>query len=52
MSLAGSLSRVVNALPDDEREATRAAILENVSTYRNGDGSYSTPASSWGVCTR
>jgi SAM-dependent methyltransferase len=52
VSLAGSLARVVSALPDDEREATRAAILENVSTYRNNDGSYSTPASTWGVFTR
>ena len=52
VSLAGSLARVVNAMPDDERKATRAAILENVSTYRNNDGSYSTPASTWGVFTR
>ena len=52
LSLAGSIARAVSALPDDEREATRAAILENLSTYRNDDGSYSTPASSWGVLTR
>jgi hypothetical protein len=52
VSLAVSLARVVNAMPDDERKATRAAILENVSTYRNNDGSYTTPASSWGVVTR
>jgi ubiquinone/menaquinone biosynthesis C-methylase UbiE len=52
VSLAGPLARVVNALPDDEREATRAAILENVSTYRDGDGAYTVPASSWGVLTR
>jgi ubiquinone/menaquinone biosynthesis C-methylase UbiE len=44
VSLAGPLARAVNALPDDEREATRAAILEN--------GSYTVPASSWGVLTR
>jgi SAM-dependent methyltransferase len=52
VSLAGPLARAVNALPDDEREATRAAILENVSTFRADDGSYTVPASSWGVQTR
>jgi ubiquinone/menaquinone biosynthesis C-methylase UbiE len=52
VSLAGPLARVVNALPDDEREATRAAILENVATYRNDHGAYAVPASSWGVLTR
>ena len=52
VSLAGPLARAVKALPDDEREATRAAILENVASFRNDDGSYSAPASSWGVVTR
>jgi SAM-dependent methyltransferase len=52
VSLAGPLARVVNALPDDEREATRAAILENVSTYRTEDGAYDVPAASWGILTR
>jgi ubiquinone/menaquinone biosynthesis C-methylase UbiE len=52
LGLAGSIARTVSGLPDDERAATRAAILENLSTYRNDDGSYSTPASSWGVLTR
>jgi ubiquinone/menaquinone biosynthesis C-methylase UbiE len=47
--LAGPLARVVNALPDDERDATRATILGNVAPYRDEDGSYSAPASSWGV---
>jgi ubiquinone/menaquinone biosynthesis C-methylase UbiE len=52
VSLAGPLARVVNALPEDEQAATRAAILENVSTFRADDGSYTVPASSWGVLTR
>jgi SAM-dependent methyltransferase len=52
VSLAGPLARVVNALPDEERAATRAAILENVATFRADDGSYTVPASSWGVMTR
>jgi len=50
--LAGPLARVVNALPDEERQATREAILENVESYRNDDGSYNAPAASWGVFTR
>jgi hypothetical protein len=50
--LAGPLARVIGELSDDEREATREAIRENVSTYRDEDGSYSAPAASWGVLTR
>jgi ubiquinone/menaquinone biosynthesis C-methylase UbiE len=52
VSLAGPLARAVKALPDDEREATRAAILENVGSFRGDDGSYTVPASSWGVLAR
>jgi ubiquinone/menaquinone biosynthesis C-methylase UbiE len=50
--LAGPLARVINALPDDERQATRAHVLENVAPYRNEDGSYSAPAATWGVQVR
>jgi SAM-dependent methyltransferase len=52
VSLAGSVARAVGALPDDERAATRAAVLENVASYRNDDGSYSAPASAWGIVAR
>ncbi|MBD0283219.1 MAG: class I SAM-dependent methyltransferase [Thermoleophilaceae bacterium] len=50
--LSSRLARVVMALPDDEREATRAAILENFAPYRDEDGSYSTPAATWAVVAR
>jgi hypothetical protein len=43
---------VVRALPDAERQATRTAIEQNVEPYRNQDGSYSTPAVTWGVFAR
>jgi SAM-dependent methyltransferase len=46
--LAGPLARVVNALPDGERQATHDAVLEKVEQYRNADGSYSCPAVTWG----
>jgi SAM-dependent methyltransferase len=46
------LARVVNALPDDERQATRAAVISNMASYRNDDGSYSAPAAAWGVLAR
>ena len=52
MRLAGPLARVVNALPDDERQATRAAIMESLAPYRNEDGSYSAPGATWGVAVR
>jgi ubiquinone/menaquinone biosynthesis C-methylase UbiE len=50
--LAGPLARVVNGLPEDERQATREAIMENVEPYRDADGSYTAPAATWGVLTR
>jgi SAM-dependent methyltransferase len=50
--LAGPLARAVNALPDDERQATREAIMQNVAPYRNEDGSYTAPAATWGVLVR
>jgi SAM-dependent methyltransferase len=50
--LAGPLARVIKALPEDERRATREAIVENVASYRNDDGSYTTPAATWGVLAR
>jgi ubiquinone/menaquinone biosynthesis C-methylase UbiE len=50
--LAGPLARLIKALPDDERQATREAILESVAPYQNADGSYTAPAASWGVLAR
>jgi len=49
---AGALSRAVKVMPDDEREATREAIMQNVAPYRNEDGSYTAPAATWGVLAR
>ena len=50
--LTGVLAQTINALPDDARQATRAAIKEKVAPYRNEDGSYSMAGSTWGVLTR
>jgi SAM-dependent methyltransferase len=50
--LAGPFARAVLALPDDEQQATRAAIMENVAPYRNEDGSYTAPAATLGVFAR
>jgi ubiquinone/menaquinone biosynthesis C-methylase UbiE len=50
--LAGPLARAVSALPDDERQATRAAMMENVAPYRDAEGSYTAPAATWGVLVR
>jgi ubiquinone/menaquinone biosynthesis C-methylase UbiE len=52
LRLTGPLARVLRALPDDERQATRAAIMENLSPYRQEDGSYSAPGATWGVLAR
>jgi SAM-dependent methyltransferase len=49
LSPAGQL---LAALPDDEREATRAAVMENMAPYRGEDGSYTAPAATWVVLAR
>lgn len=50
--MAGPLARAVKALPDEERQATREAIIENVGQFRREDGSYTAPAATWGVLAR
>ena len=52
ISLAGPLARAVLALPEDEREASRQAIVDNMERLRNEDGSYTAPAATWGVLVR
>jgi SAM-dependent methyltransferase len=50
--LAGPLARAVNALPDDERRATRDAIQAGLEPYRGDGGAYVVPAAAWGVHAR
>jgi SAM-dependent methyltransferase len=50
--ISGSLSRAIQALPEDERQATRKAMEDNVASFRNDDGTYNAPASAWGVLAR
>jgi hypothetical protein len=50
--LAGPLGRAVNALDDEERQATRDAIREGTEQYRQDDGGYVVPAACWGVVAR
>jgi ubiquinone/menaquinone biosynthesis C-methylase UbiE len=52
LRITGPLSRVITALPDDEREATRKAMEENVAQFLDEDGTYRAPGASWGVLTR
>src|SRR5262249_7153442 len=47
--LAGPLARAVRTLPDDERQATREAVKEELAPFHNDDGSYAAPAATWGV---
>ena len=46
--LAGPLAKVINALPEDERAETRAAIDESLEQFRDGD-ELTVPAACWGV---
>jgi SAM-dependent methyltransferase len=50
--LAGPLARAISELSEEEREATRAAIVDSVAPYRKEDGSYIAPAATWGVVAR
>jgi SAM-dependent methyltransferase len=50
--MTGPLARAIEALGEDERQATRTAMEENVASFRNEDGTYSAPAAAWGVLTR
>ena len=52
VSLAGGMARAVRELPDDELADTREAIVESIASFRADDGSYTVPASSWGVVAR
>jgi len=52
VSLAGPLAQAIEALDQEEREATKAAIVEAVADFKAEDGSYATPAVSWGVLAR
>ena len=52
IKIAGPIARVINSLPDDERQATRDAIEEAVAPFRAEDGSYSTPALCLGAVAR
>ena len=49
--LAGPLARVINGLPEDERDATRVAVEESLAEYREGD-ELVVPAACWGVVAR
>jgi SAM-dependent methyltransferase len=46
--LAGPLARVINGLPEEEREETRAAIEERMAGYRQ-NGELVVPGACWGV---
>lgn len=49
--LAGPIARVLNELPQQERQDTRAAIEESLAQYRQ-DGELLVPAACWGVVAR
>jgi SAM-dependent methyltransferase len=50
--ITGVLAQTINALPEDDRQATRAAIMHNVAPFRDSAGSYTIPGSAWGVLVR
>jgi ubiquinone/menaquinone biosynthesis C-methylase UbiE len=50
--IAGPLARAIEALDEDERQATREAIEQSIAPFRAEDGSYATPAVCWGALAR
>lgn len=49
--LAGPIAAVIKELPEEEQQATRAAIEEGMTHYRQ-DGDLVVPAACWGVVAR
>jgi SAM-dependent methyltransferase len=49
--LAGPIARVIKGLPEDEQQATRAAIEDAMAGYREG-ADLVVPAACWGVVAR
>jgi ubiquinone/menaquinone biosynthesis C-methylase UbiE len=50
--ITGPLSRAIAALPEDERASTRAAIEENIASFKGEAGGYRAPGVTWGVLTQ
>ena len=49
--LAGPLARVINELPEDERQKIRSEIEQSLDQYRQ-NGEFVVPAACWGVVAR
>jgi ubiquinone/menaquinone biosynthesis C-methylase UbiE len=47
--LAGPLAKIIKDLPQGEQRAVREAMIDAEAGFRNGDGSYTIPAATWGV---
>ena len=47
--MAGPIARVLNALPEEERDRAWQTVLGRKAPYRQEDGSYRMPSSNWGV---
>lgn len=47
--LAGPLARAINPLPEAERESLQAELEDTIAPFRQEDGSYTLPASCWGI---
>jgi hypothetical protein len=52
LDLNGPMAVVIGQLSADEREATRAAVVDGYARYREPDGSYPVPAQAWCVLAR
>ena len=50
--LTGPLADVLENLSDEEIQATRDSVEQAMTEFRQEDGSYTIPASTWGVTTR
>ena len=52
LELAGPLGQAIQSRPEEEQDAIKAAIVENVVEFKKDDGAYRMPAACWGVLTR
>lgn len=49
LDLNGPMAAVIESLSDEERSATRDAVIDAYSPHRQADGSYAVPARAWCV---
>jgi SAM-dependent methyltransferase len=52
VQLSARFAAAIAAQSESDREELRSKLAEKLARFRGGDGTYTMPASSWGICVR